>query len=306
MPKVSVIIPTYNREDFISETIQSVLEQTYKDFEVIVVDDGSTDNTQKKLEVFGNKIQVIEQKNSERAIARNKGIKNAKGDYIAFVDSDDIWLKDKLKRQVEFLDNNKEFILVYNPSFRINEKGQKIKAAQRQLKGYSGNVFEKLLFRNFIVSATPLIKRAIFEKTTGFETNYIPYEDWEFWIRFSLLGNFYFINEPLTFYRIHKNQSVKLVNAEKIEKVTSELLENSFRLKHISHKIKRKSLGLANLRFCYWYFSANKNDKAKEKINKALEIYPEFLVDPKWYGLRLLCEFPDLKDKWVFNLEQYH
>lgn len=304
MPKISVIIPTYNREDFICETIQSVLNQTYKDFEIIVIDDGSTDNTKKRLEPYLSKIKLIDQKNHERAISRNKGVKNSTGEYIAFLDSDDLWTKDKLEKQVEVLENKKDIILVYGQCLRINENSKKIKIAKRQTEGFSGNVFEKLLFRNFIASPTPLIRRKIFENTPGFKTKYIPYEDWEYWIRLSLLGDFFFIPKPLAYYRIHPEQSVKLTNAKKIEEVTTLLLEDSFKLKEIKPEIIRKSFGLANLRFCYWYLLANETEKAKEKIKKAIELYPKFITDPRWYGLRMVCEFPALKD--VLQLEEYH
>lgn len=306
MPNVSVIIPTYNREDYICETIESVLTQTYKDFEIIVVDDGSTDNTKEKLVPFLKNIKLIEQKNSERAVARNNGIKNSSGKYIALLDSDDIWTPNKLEKQIDILDLKKDIILTYGQCQRINEKSKKIKTAKRQKEGYNGKVFEKLLYRNFVVSATPVIRRDYFEKTTGFETKYVPYEDWEFWIRFSLLGDFYFINEPLGYYRIHSAQSVKLASAEKIEKVTSIILEDSFKLKTIPEKIKNKSLGLANLRFCYWYLLANEKQKAHEKIKNALELHPPFSFDPRWYGLNFLCNFPKLTGKGIFDLEQYH
>ncbi|MBI3591279.1 MAG: glycosyltransferase [Candidatus Melainabacteria bacterium] len=306
MPKVSIVIPTYNREHFISETIQSVLEQTYKDFEVVVVDDGSTDNTREKLEKFGNRIKSIFQKNSERAIARNNGVKNSTGEYIAFLDSDDTWEKDKLEKQVEILDNKKDIILAYCQCSRINKHGEKIKTAKRQLEGYSGEVFEKLLLRNFIASPTPIIRRKLYENTLGFETKHVPYEDWGFWLRYSLLGKFYFLPEALARYRIHPEQSVKVATAKKIEEVTTLILEDSFQLKKINAETKRKSLGLANLRFCYWYLLAYEKDKAKEKIKKALELYPQLLADPRWYGLQLLCQFPELTGKGIFNLEQYH
>lgn len=306
MPKVSIIIPTYNREEYISETIESLLHQTYRDFEIIVVNDGSTDNTIKKLEQFGSKIKLINQSNSERAVSRNNGVKNSTGEYVAFVDSDDIWFKNKLEKQTEVLDNNKDIILVYGQSYRINENSQKTKTAKRQKEGFSGTVFENLLFRNFIPSPTPIIRRDYFNKTYGFQTKYIPYEDWEYWIRFSLLGKFYFLKEPLAYYRIHKLQSVKLTSAEKIENVTNLLLEDSFKLKETSVEIKRKSLGLANLRFGYWYLLADQTEIAKEKIEKAKKLYPQFTFDPRWYGLKFLCEVPFLKGKWVFDLEQHH
>lgn len=306
MPKVSVIIPTYNREEYISDTVQSVLDQSYRDFEIIVIDDGSTDNTAEKLEKYNSKIKLIRQKNSERAVSRNNGIKNSSGKYIAFLDSDDKWVPNKLEKQIKILDNKSQFILVYSACLRMNETSNVIKSAKRQLDGYSGNVFEKLLLRNFIVSPTPIIRRDYFEKTAGFQTKYIPYEDWELWLRFSLLGNFYFIEEPLAYYRIHPQQSVKLTNAKKIEDVTTLLLEDSFKLKNISENLKRRSLGVANLRFCYWYLLANDIKKAKEKIQKACEYYPEFLIDPKWYGLKLACSYPQLVGKGIFDLRQYH
>ncbi len=306
MPKVSVIIPTYNREQFIVETINSVLNQTYKDFEIIVVDDGSTDNTKIKLEQFKSKIKLIEQKNSERAVARNNGTKNSTGQYVAFLDSDDIWIKNKLEKQVEILDSKSEVILTYGQCLRINEDGQKIKTARRQLRGFSGNVYEELLMRNFIVSPTPMIRKDFFEKTAGFQTKYIPYEDWEFWIRFSLLGKFHFINKPLAYYRIHSTQSVKLVQAEKIEQVTSLLLNDSFKLKEGTNGIKNKSLGIANLRFCYWYLLANQFEKAKEKLKIARGINPVVFFNPQWQGLNLLSNFPSLIGKGIFNLEKYH
>ncbi len=306
MPKVSVIIPTYNREQFIARTIQSVLNQTYKDFEIVVVDDGSTDTTKEKLGTFGSKIKLIEQPNSERAVSRNNGVKNSSGEYIAFLDSDDAWIQDKLEDQVKLLDSRPEVILTYGQSLRINEKGEKIKTAKRQLEGFSGNVFENLLMRNFVVSPTPTIRREFFEKTTGFQSKYIPYEDWEFWLRFSLLGKFYFLDKPFAYYRIHKNQSVKLLEAEKIERVTTLLLEDSFRLKEIPEKIKDQSMGLANLRFSYWYILANQNKKAKEKLKKAIELNSKMLFDPRWHGLNLISTFPFLKEAGIFDLEQYH
>lgn len=306
MPKVSVIIPSYNREEYISATIDSVLNQTYKDFEVIVVDDGSRDNTKKQLEKFNSRIKVIYQRNSERAVSRNIGVSNSNSEYIAFLDSDDTWLKNKLEEQVKILDENKDIILTYGKSLRMDQSGKQIKTAKRQTEGISGNIFEKLLLRNFIVSATPLLRRKQFESTNGFQTKYIPYEDWEFWLRFSLLGKFYFLPKPLAKYRIHSEQSVKLTKAEKIEEVTLSLLNDSFKLSSISEKTKNKSLGLANMRFCYWYLLANQVEKAKGKIQQALNLYPKFLVDPRWYGLKLVCESPKLIGKGMFNLEQYH
>lgn len=306
MPKVSVIIPSYNQGKFITATIDSILNQTFKDFEIIVVVDGSTDDTKLQLEKYKNKIKIIELERSERAVARNTGVKNSSGEYIAFVDSDDIWKPKKLETQIPALDENKKTVLVYCASERINEHGNKIKTAKRQTQGYSGNVYEKLLLRNFVVSATPVLKRCALEQTDGFITKYIPYEDWELWIRLSTTGNFKFIDTPLASYRIHLMQTVKLVTAEKIEEVTNLLLNDSFKLSHIDNKLRNKSLSLANLRYCYWYLLAKKYEIAKEKIHTALKLNPELLFDPRWYGLRFLCTFPVFIGRGLFDLRQYH
>src|SRR5690349_3602213 len=106
MPKVSVIIPTYNRAQFIARAVDSVLEQTYKDFEIIVIDDGSSDNTQEILKAYEGKIRYVYQQNKGISAARNRGIQEAKGEYIAFLDSDDVWKPEKLSVQVAILDVN--------------------------------------------------------------------------------------------------------------------------------------------------------------------------------------------------------
>ena len=248
----------------------------------------------------------MEQPNSERAVARNNGVKHSSGEYLAFIDSDDIWLPYKLEKQVQALDCNESVVLSYGQCLRINAKDKDIRTAKRQIQGYSGQVFSRLLFRNFIVSPTPVLRRKAFERTVGFETKYIPYEDWEMWIRLSLLGKFHFIKEPLAYYRIHPTQSVKLTTAKKIEDVTTTLLEDSFRLQEVPEDIKKKSLGLANLRFCYWYLIADETEKARQKIQKAIELHPAFIFDPRWYGLKLVSMFPNFKGRWIFELEQYH
>src|SRR4030042_587586 len=122
MPKVSVIITTYNRVHFVCEAIDSVLNQTFKDFEIIVVDDGSTDNTKEALKRYSKNIFYIYQSNKGRSQARNTGLKVAKGDYIAFLDDDDIWVPHKLEKQVAFMDSNPNIGLVHTITEVIDEE----------------------------------------------------------------------------------------------------------------------------------------------------------------------------------------
>lgn len=145
-PLISVIIPVYNCEKYINEAINSVLKQNYYPLEIIVVDDGSTDKTQEKIKEFGSQITYIYQKNGGTAKARNNGIKNAKGDYFAFLDADDIWVENKLKMQMEIFAKNPEIDLVfgqiqqfYSPDLDESIKKQ-IYCHPQPMVGYSSTV----------------------------------------------------------------------------------------------------------------------------------------------------------------------
>ena len=120
MPRVSVIIPTYNSARFVVQAVESVLAQTYSDFEVIVVDDGSTDNTPVALAGYRQKIRYLHQENRGPSAARNAGYRASQGDYVLFLDSDDLIPPDTLERQVSFLNDHPEFGLVYSASQQIN------------------------------------------------------------------------------------------------------------------------------------------------------------------------------------------
>ena len=129
MPRVSVIIPTYNREKYIAETINSVLDQTFSDYEIIVVDDGSADNTERLIrEQFADEVIYLSKPNGGPASARNMGMRVAKGEYIAFLDSDDLWLPEKLAIQTRFMDAHPEIGLTY--SWALTKTGRKISGTE--------------------------------------------------------------------------------------------------------------------------------------------------------------------------------
>ena len=123
MPTVSVVIPTYNRALMVKEAIQSVLDQTYSDFEIIVVDDGSTDDTREVVTAFADKVRYVFQENSGRSNARNRAIHMARGRYIAFLDSDDLYMPHKLDMQVACMEKVPEFGMVYSTAVCIDEQG---------------------------------------------------------------------------------------------------------------------------------------------------------------------------------------
>ena len=200
-PTVSVIIPTYNRAHLVGRAIQSVLNQTYHDFELIIVDDGSTDNTEdiiKKFQEQDKRVKYIRhEKNRGGSAARNTGIKNAKGEYIAFQDSDDEWLPKKLKNQMEvFKDAPLEVGVVYTGFLRI-ENGKKNYIPSSWVIKKEGNINKELLKGNFVTTQSIVAREKCFEKVGMFDENLPRLQDWELVIRLSKYYNFKCIDEPL-------------------------------------------------------------------------------------------------------------
>lgn len=202
---VSVIIPTYNRGDLIAETIRSVLRQSYKNLEIIVVDDGSTDGTAGIVKGIDDpRVRYIYQDNAGLPAApRNRGIRESRGEYIAFLDSDDIWLRDKIERQVEVLDRNPQVGLVY---CRFEFFGAGFPPGKTfPDRAYSGYVFDRLARGNFVPTVSVLTRREALIKAGAFDEarRLRAFEDYELWIRIARSFDFHFIDEVLCRFRMH-------------------------------------------------------------------------------------------------------
>lgn len=217
-PLVSIIIPTYDRTDYLDLTIQSVLNQTYQNIEIIVVDDGTTNNNNETLCEKFEKLKYIKIENSGGpAKPRNIGILQAKGKYIAFVDDDDLWLSTKLEKQVVILENNPDFGLVHSCCEVIDENGIKkdeIIGRPGSLDVKHGDVSMRMMGNWTLMMPTPLIRKEVVD-TIGFFNEQIPpaLEDVEFWSRCSFAIKFYYIDEPLAQYRVHSyNISSNMLN----------------------------------------------------------------------------------------------
>jgi len=198
---VSVIIPTYNRAHLISRVIQSVLDQTYRDFEMIVVDDGSTDNTAEIVNGFNDsRIRYIRHdKNRGAAAARNTGIKAAIGSYIAFQDSDDEWLPTKLEKQLMAFSNASSKVgVIYSGLWRI-EKNNKIYIGYPYKKGKEGDLYHNhtILKNNFVYVPSMVVKKECFFKVGMFDEYLVTAEDMELMFRISKYYHFKYIEEPL-------------------------------------------------------------------------------------------------------------
>ncbi len=204
---VSVVIPNYNYGRFLSEAVENVLRQSYPCREIIVVDDGSTDDSLNILEKYEGKIRVIRQPNCGVGVARNTGVENSTGDVIAFLDADDFWATDKIEKQINELELDEDVGLV---SCGMREFDTDRKVIQDYLDSQIGWVADKIvtLGSKMIVSGSAvMVRRRIFQAVGGFDVRkeLHPSEDWEFCYRVACVSKFAFVPEALVHYRNHGN-----------------------------------------------------------------------------------------------------
>ncbi|HET8676098.1 MAG TPA: glycosyltransferase [Blastocatellia bacterium] len=224
-PLVSVIIPTYNSVQYVVTAVESVLAQAVKDIEIIVVDDGSTDDTQSVMREFGASVRYIRQQNSGVAAARNRGIEESRGRYIAFLDADDTWFPHKLERQLAALDQRPGYSVCYS-AFTVVDSDLKPLFINRSKR--AGSALEDLLLRGNIVGSicTVLGERKLFETVGGFDTALSQCADWDMWVRLAELTDFLYVDEPLVTYRQHDANMSR--NAPLLEHDSVIVLEKGF------------------------------------------------------------------------------
>jgi glycosyltransferase involved in cell wall biosynthesis len=198
--KVSVIIPTYNRRKLVQRAIESVLDQSVVPYEIIVVDDGSTDNTKKEIIKYGSKIKYLYQKNSGKpGAARNLGLKHVQGNWIAFLDSDDVWLPDKLKMQLKLIKRVKENLGIVFSGYEIVRKDKKLRRSEiidlseleRLIDFYTDEgiilkgefLYYYLIFKNIIHTSTVLFNKELLKSVSGFDPTITIAEDLDLWLR---------------------------------------------------------------------------------------------------------------------------
>ena len=199
---ISVIIPSYNRACFLKEAIQSVLEQDYfasqtaSDlFELLIIDDGSTDNTREIVKSFGDKVCYHFQMNKGISTARNLGLSLARGDYITFLDSDDLWKKEKVKAQMNLIENIPQAKICYTEEIWVR-RGRRVNPKKKHRK-YSGWIFDKVLPLCLLSLSSALFRREVFEEIGGFDEELPVCEDYDFGIRVAQRYPIYLISKPL-------------------------------------------------------------------------------------------------------------
>jgi glycosyltransferase involved in cell wall biosynthesis len=298
MPTISVIVPAYNAERTVLHTIASIQQQTFYDFELIVINDGSTDRT---LELLGTvkdpRLKVFSYKNGGLPVARNRGISHASGEFLAFLDADDLWTADKLELQLTALQQHPEAGVAYSWTRYMDEQGESFYPDRPVL--FEGNVYAELLVNNFLSSGSnPLIRRQAIESIGEFDPAIPPCADWDFYLRLAARWSFVVVPKPQILYR--QSSSSMSAKVEVMEKSLLILIEKIFRSAPLELQyLKNKSLcrvyqyltGLCLDRT----FDADEVKRAGQKLQFAIRLYPQTLLDKetqrcimKWLLMRLL------------------
>jgi glycosyltransferase involved in cell wall biosynthesis len=233
-PLVSVVIPTYNRDHTLRRAIDSVLNQTYMNFEVLVVDDGSIDNTHEVLHLYGDKIRWWSQKNDGPSSARNSGIREAKGEYVAFLDSDDAWAPRKLEKQIQALLRCPNNVVCCLCNTQFKGQNYKLKTAfeiskisPKHEESIWINVTEVLITRFVLFNQAAVVRRDVLNENMIFDEKLRIMEDYDFALRLSKIGPWALINEPLVNW--YPDTPVSLshsVDRIKVESLVSEILDS--------------------------------------------------------------------------------
>jgi len=316
---ISVIVPTYNNEDYILHALYSIFEQTYREYEIIIIDDGSTDSTRDRLKSYWNRIHYHYQENQGLAVARNVGLEMASGEYVTFLDGDDIWLPDNLMLKMKVLSRRPELggvfseFSVFNADGLLHERGTKLifpffNRTRKDFKDifddcesisansgkhvmlYSGKIFDDLFMGNFILPSTMVFRKKYADAVGRFLPHLRTQQDYEYWLRFSKKHSFGFINEVLVQYRRHQKQ---LTNFTNIKKIICSVLwiinqyENEFnRAEKKTAFRKRKAELLKNLAIVS--FRLKEREDARSLLLEGIQLNPLVFQNYLYYCLTYL------------------
>lgn len=246
-PKVSVIVPAYNNADYTVETVESILQQTYTDFELLVVDDGSTDHTRAALEHYGDRLQYIYKENGGACSARNMGVEIARGEYIACLDCDDLWMEDKLELSVAALDCNPDAGFVFTGCRLIDAEGIDIDEIQN-LCSVDGDIFTNIILGGATPSPTVVMRKSHLERVGLFDENIFIPADLDLWLRLANWSAVCRVEKALSRYRVASNFTLRNIKLS-IEEHLYVLEKNNAAFTRRSPELKN----LAKRRFLYMH-----------------------------------------------------
>tara|TARA_R110000850_G_scaffold264954_2_gene394288 strand:- start:5781 stop:6671 length:891 start_codon:yes stop_codon:yes gene_type:complete len=227
-PLVSIITPTYNRADFIAEAVQSVLDQTYPNFEHLIVDDGSTDNTREVLSPFlaDPRFRYFDQENQGQSVARNLALEHARGEFVCFLDSDNVWLPIHLASQLAAFQETPDVDIVCGDGITIDEQGNEL--SRKNIKRHSGYIAFQMLKDNCVGMNTTLARRKCFDEMGGMSGKRRVADDYDLWLKFSSRYRFRYVPRYLAYYRVMDDQisSNKAARFETNESIIQDFRQN--------------------------------------------------------------------------------
>jgi glycosyltransferase involved in cell wall biosynthesis len=237
MVEVSVVIPSYNSARYLPQAIDSVLAQSFRDLEVLVVDDGSTDDTADVMKRYGTPVRCIQQANSGVAVARNRGIQESQGHYVAFLDADDTWVEHKLEKQLTALRANPHRGLCYSAFTAVGADLCPLYVGRSSRRG---TALEDLLMRGNVVGSicSVLCQRNLLQTAGGFDPSLSQCADWDMWVRLAALTEFIYLESELVTYRQHDTNMSR--NAPLLERDSLRVLEKGFAMAHLSDHLRKR------------------------------------------------------------------
>lgn len=286
MVLVSIVVPAYNSQRTILETIQSVQDQTFNDFEIIVIDDGSTDKTLETLySIKDARLRVFSYENAGVAIARNRGIYHSKGEFIAFLDSDDLWTSDKLESQLAYLQASPDAGVAYSWTcfMDVSEQGS-VEFIPSPTYAFSGNVYERLLVSDFVHSGSNvLVRKQAVQSVGDFDQSCAGCEDWDYWLRLSAKWNFVVVPKYQILYRRASGSTSSRVESMRnaaliaLDKAYSSAPANLQYLKTQTLANLHKYCASLYLQYC---FDSSSIQRAAQDLWLTIRTKPQNLLDP--------------------------
>jgi glycosyltransferase involved in cell wall biosynthesis len=308
VPKTSVIIPVYNAEETILETIRSVQNQSSSDLEIIIIDDGSTDRTLHLLQKLkDSRIKIFSFENCERSVARNRGIKIASGDYITFIDADDLWTHDKIELQIKALENNPKAGVAYSWTSFIDEIGNFLFSAKPY--SFEGDVYSKILVNNFtICGSNILVRKGVIEAAGDFDPLLNIGEDWDLNIRLAEQCHYVVVPKYQILYRRSLRSTSCKIDA--MEKGTIQVINKAFKsapseLQNLKNRALSDAYKFISLLYTENLISTKKTSEAIQNLKKAIRYYPMIILEKETQRLILkLALFKIFPEKVVLYINQ--
>lgn len=292
MPTISVVIPAYNAERTVLETVESVQKQTFSNLEIIVIDDGSTDRTLELVHgITDKRLKIFSYDNGGVATARNRGISHAAGEFIAFLDADDLWTPDKLELQLAALLQNPEAGVAYSWTYFFIDGQEETPSPGKQFF-FEGNVYPQLLVENFLANGSnPLIRKKVIEFVGEFDSTFSQCADWDFYLRLAAHSSFTVVPKHQVLYRqSFGSMTSQISKIDGIEKQVLTMLDKAYRMAPPEYQyLKNQSLAWV-YEYCtqqYLQYSTDFSgvNQAAQKLWKAIRLHPQILLEDYAQGL---------------------